>query len=93
MRTLFLLFAWVPIIMAYMAHGPGGVDYVFRTLLLLWFAVETLTSLAALASLRSRETIRADYNIRFRAALADGDLDAAREAISSEEMFLMRGAA
>lgn len=87
-----LIFAWLPLTMAFMPNGSasGAADCIFWSLLLLAACVDICVTLAALGSIASREAIRQQYQARFDAALEAWDLAEAKECLRSEELYLYR---
>lgn len=90
MRTFALLFAFLPLTMAFMANGAGGADYVFNALLLLLVGIDTCSATFKHHAEASNAACRSDLSRRVRAATEETDL---KQAVSALVAFDMRGAA
>lgn len=93
MRTFSLVFAWLPLTMAFMTNGSLGFDYLIYSLLMLCGCVDICTAYYEIGCINSSAAISAAYKDRFNFAMTINDFDTAREFIRSEEMFIMKGAA
>lgn len=93
MRTFALLFAFVPVILAFAVNGPGSHDWVFRALLLIAAGVEICKEACRYGISLSETDIKNDYSREFRLAACDGRDADAKAVLRSVELFIRRGAA
>ncbi|QEL64765.1 hypothetical protein OTERR_12890 [Oryzomicrobium terrae] len=91
MKTIALLFTWVPLILVFNPRTSADVDYIFGTMLLLWLAVEFCTDAYREACSISFDAIRAEHEQRYERAMAVNDFDAAMESIMAHRLFITRG--
>lgn len=93
MRTFAMLFAWLPVTMAYMGTGqPGGSIYIFWTLLLLGACINICAVLYRKASAESPIRIIGCWSDAINAAVQAEDLGTARLHLRAWNLFAKRGA-
>ena len=93
MKTYLLTFAFIPAILVFMANGPGGMDYVLLTLLLIALAVDGLGALAKFHADLSETEIIDGYHLDVLRAWKSGNQRKAGEKLAALELFETRGAA
>ena len=93
MKSYFLIFVFVPVIMVYSAAGDLSSAPVFGSLLLIAFAVDLLGDLAKFYADQSEEAIIDAYKQDAIRAWADGNLRKAGEKLRALELFETRGVA
>lgn len=93
MRTFALLFAFVPVFLAYIPNGDLSGAPVFWTLLLIYAAVEICDCLAEKTNAESSDEIIYGYSLEIARAVYAKDHPGVKQAMNAKKLFVNRGAA